>query len=96
MELDYESTSKMFSDCTCNYYVTNYDGKEYTLGEVIDYILSKKPAEFGYIYCDNYRLEYKEGKIIKGTRDKEFEKKIFICAYVNGGYGGMDYKMVTE
>lgn len=80
-------------DCISHY---NASFKESpTLEEFVQYIITEKSNEWGYINLDkwyNRILEYRRGKIVSTTKEYEDNKdRRIVLRQMDGGWTAMDY-----
>lgn len=77
-------------DCTYNYDV---ELKEKTISYLIPQILKRK-KEYGSIYINNKKFEYRYGRLIDSI--KGFEGKSIKSISADGGYFLMNYEVITD
>lgn len=91
MKLKFTPITPMGSDCTQAFRV-ELDG-EYTVGDLIDHVLSVRKDEWGEFEVGHCcRIEYRHGKIVNGEEIIPHVKDIKISKLITyGGWSRMDY-----
>lgn len=90
MKLNFFPITPMGSDCTQAFRV-ELDG-EYTVGDLIDHVLTIRKNEWGYVNVGYYIIEYKYGKIVDGEDIVPNVKDVKIGKLIaTGGWSRMDY-----
>lgn len=101
--LKFRKAGKERSDCTAPYDVEL--DKEYTVGQLVDVILSRAGTlrEWGYIgiydgesIFGNPKCEYADARLGTGSMPSEFLAKKVIKVKADGGWSRMDYLIWVE
>lgn len=101
--LKFRKAGKERSDCTAPYDVEL--DKEYTVGQLIDVILSEagRLHEWGYIgiydgesIFGNPKCEYADARLGTGSMPSEFLAKKVVKVKAAGGWSRMDYLIWVE
>lgn len=90
MKLNFFPITPMGSDCTQAFRV-ELDG-EYTVGDLINHVLTIRKDEWGEFEVDRLYIEYRHGKIVNGDEIIPHVKDININKLIAfGGWSRMDY-----
>lgn len=90
MKLNFFPITPMGSDCTQAFRV-ELDG-EYTVGDLINHVLTIRKDEWGEFEVDRLSIEYRHGKIVNGDEIIPHVKDIKINKLIaSGGWSRMDY-----
>lgn len=101
--LKFKQTGKVRGDCTAPYDVEL--DKEYTVGQLIDVILTRAGnlREWGYIgiydgesIFGNPKCEYADARLGNGNIPSEFLAKKITKVKADGGWSRMDYLIWVE
>lgn len=103
MALKFTQTGNVRGDCTAPYAVEL--DKEYTVGQLIDVILTRAGIlrEWGYIgiydgesIFGNPKCEYADARLGNGNMPSEFLAKKVIKVEADGGWSRMDFMLWVE
>ena len=82
-----------FGDATSMYNVRF--NKKMTVQELIDYVLTQRRKEWGYIVMGNWpkghRLEYRYGGIVSDNLTEAEKRVVIKQMFASGGWSAMDY-----
>ena len=90
--MEFKSTG---GDC-----ISHFDAKfetNPTLEEFVDWLLTKQVKEWGYVFGNNFCIEYSLGNIVKLCDNyNEIKNKKISLHRMDGGWSRMDYTIKIE